>query len=73
MKRLSDLIEAHINDTGTGFEMDDIISIGRYPDEVVQAILAIEKQNRSSRYKFGLSNPASFPALRALAARYPAM
>ena len=70
---LSELIDRHISGTGNGFEIDDIMSNGKYPLEVIEAIADIETRYRSADYRIGVSNPASFEELRELGKLYPTL
>jgi hypothetical protein len=66
-RTLKELIERHITSSGTGFEIDDIISGGAFSNEVVNAIYDIDRRYRTEIYKMGSSNPASFAELQKLA------
>lgn len=70
---LSEMIERHIEGTGNGFEIDDIVSSGKFPDEVVEAIANIEKKYRYDGYTLGISNPDSFEELLTVAQNHPGL
>jgi len=61
---VKNLIELHISGRGSGFEIDDIISCGKYSELMIGELEEIEKRYRSSLYKIGTSNPSSFEDLR---------
>lgn len=68
---LRELIERHIASSGTGYEIDDIISSGNFSAEIITRIVDIEQRYRSKTFKVGISNPASYVELRQLADQYP--
>ena len=68
----SEALIHHIEGTGTGFEVDDLMSWSPTPEQDEKAIaplLRIHEQYRSIEYPIGISNPASFAEIRALAER----
>ena len=67
---LEEAIERHINSTGNGFELDDVISNGRFPDDVTDRIIELARKYRTAQYPIGTSNPDSFEELRSLASQY---
>lgn len=67
---LEDAIERHIQSTGTGFEIDDIVSCGRYPRAVTDRLYELSQKYQTSEYPIGISNPASFDELKLLARDY---
>jgi hypothetical protein len=60
-------IVRHTNGTGTGFEIDDLLSDGSCPQDTIDKILFIEEKYRNDDYPIGISNPASFQELLELA------
>jgi hypothetical protein len=67
---LAEAVDHHIHSTGTGFELDDVMSGDRYPKEVVDGLYEIAAKYRTPEYPIGVSNPASFEELRLFAERY---
>lgn len=67
---LQEAIDRHIQGTGTGFEIDDIISSGHYPAEVVDRILNLSHKYRTNEYPVGISNPECFDELSLIAREY---
>jgi hypothetical protein len=68
----SEALIHHIDGTGTGFEVDDLISWSPTPkqeEEAIKPLLDISERYRSDAYPIGVSNPASFNEIRALAER----
>lgn len=68
----SEALLHHVEGTGTGFEVDDLISRSPTSEQVEEAIaplLDINERYRSDEYAIGVSNPASFAEIRALAER----
>lgn len=62
----------HVEGTGSGFEIDDLMSwspTAEQEEKTLRPLLRISEQYRSDEYPIGLSNPASFPEIRALAER----
>ena len=55
----------HVDGTGSGFELDDILSQG-CDDELRASILSIHNEYKNGEYPIGTSNPSSFDRLRAL-------
>lgn len=68
---LREAIEKHIYKTGNGFEIDDVMSIGRFPREVTDRIYDISRRYSSPDYPIGISNPDSFTELRSIADEFP--
>ena len=54
------MINRHISSEGNGFEIDDIMSGGKYPDWVTDRIVLISDKHKSETYPIGISNPESF-------------
>lgn len=50
--------------------MDDVMSCGRYPKEVVDGIYEIATKYRTPEYPIGVTNQASFDELKLFAERY---
>jgi hypothetical protein len=68
----SEALMRHVNGTGTGYEIDDLMSWSPTPEQEEKAIaplLEIHERYRSSEYPIGISDPASFDEIRALAER----
>jgi hypothetical protein len=68
----SDALFHHVERTGTGWEIDDLMSWSPTPEQEEKAIaplLDIHERYRSADYPIGISNPASFDEIRALAER----
>ena len=66
----SEALRHHIEGTGTGFEVDDLMSWSPTTEQEEKAIaplLDIHERYRSDDYAIGTSNPASFAEIRALA------
>ena len=66
----SDALMRHVEGIGTGYEIDDLVSWSPTPEQEEKAIaplLDIHARYRSDQYPIGISNPASFPEIRALA------
>ncbi|MES2857297.1 MAG: hypothetical protein V4692_15615 [Bdellovibrionota bacterium] len=63
----------HVDGTGNGFELDDLLTIKADDDLsahekiVIEQITAIHAEFRTDAYPVGTSNPASFDKLRRLA------
>lgn len=69
---LEEAIDRHIHSTGTGFELDDVVSSGRYPKGVTDRLYEISQKYRTPEYPVGVSNPESFDDLRLLASEHGA-
>lgn len=67
---LEEAIERHISSTGTGFELDDVMSNGRFPKQVTDRLFEISSRYRTPEHPTGVTNPASFNDLRLLAAQF---
>lgn len=69
MKKPSQLIRAHIDGTGNGYELDDLVSRwkGQIHDEIGDRLVAIHRRFRTENYPIGTSNPESFDQLEQLA------
>lgn len=68
----SDALMQLVEGTGTGFEVDDLMSWSPTPEQEEKAIrplLDIHERYRSEEYPIGTSNPSSFDEIRALAER----
>ena len=68
----SEAILHHVEGTGSGYEVDDLMSWSPTPEQEEKAItplLDIHERYRSAEYPIGISNPASFDKIRALAER----
>ena len=68
----SEALLRHVESTGSGYEIDDLMSWSPTPDQEEKAIaplLDIHERYRSAEYPIGISNPASFEEIRALAER----
>jgi len=68
----SEALLHHVEGTGTGFEIDDLMTWSPTPDQeakAVQPLLVIHEKYRSDEYPIGLNNPASFAEIRGLAER----
>lgn len=71
----SEALIHHVEGTGTGFEVDDLMTWSPTPEQEEKAIaplLDIHERYRSDSYPIGTSNPASFAEIRALAERLKA-
>ena len=68
----SEALLHHVEGTGTGYEIDDLMSWSPTPEQEEKAItplLDIHERYRSAEYPIGISNPTSFDEIRALAER----
>ena len=68
----SEALMHHVDGTGTGFEVDDLMSWSPTPEQEEKAIrplLDIHERYSSDEYPIGISNPASFAEIRILAER----
>ena len=68
----SEALTRHVEGTGTRYEIDDLMSWSPTPEQEEKAIaplLDIHERYRSPEYPIGISNPASFVEIRALAER----
>jgi hypothetical protein len=68
----SEALMRHVEGTGTGFEVDDLMTWSPTPEQEEKAIrplLDIHERYRSREYSIGISNPASFAEIKALAKR----
>ena len=68
----SEALLHHVEGTGRGYEIDDLMSWSPTPEQEEKAItplLDIHRRYRSPKYPIGTSNPASFAEIRALAER----
>ena len=57
--KLKNQIRHHIDGTGNGYDLDDVMSRGLYPEWVSDAIYDIAKKHENGEYPIGISNPAS--------------
>jgi hypothetical protein len=67
---LKEAIWQHISGTGTGFELDDVMSSGRYSKDVLDAIYQIHDKYRTNEYPVGISNPECFNELKKVGERF---
>ena len=68
----SEALMRHIEGTGTGWEIDDLMSwspTAEQEEKAIGPLLDIAIRYRSEEYPIGFSNPASFAEIRALAER----
>jgi hypothetical protein len=68
----SEALMHHVEGTGSGFEVDDLMSwspTSEQEEKAIRPLLRISEQYRSDEYPIGISNPASFTEIRALAER----
>ena len=68
----SDALLHHIDGTGSGYEVDDLMSWSPTPEQqekAIEPLLDIHERYRSAEYPIGISNPASFEEIRELAER----
>jgi len=66
----SEALIHHIEGTGTGFEVDDLMSWSptrEQEEKALKPLPDIHERYRSVEYPIGISNPASFEEIRALA------
>jgi hypothetical protein len=72
-RKPSEFIRRHLDGTGSGYDLDDLVTLGRSDlEDVAQEVVAISMRHRTLEYPIGISNPASEPELRALAERLEA-
>lgn len=68
--RVSETLLHHIDGTGTGFEVDDLMSwspTAEQEETAIAPLLNIHHRHRSDEYPIGTQNPASLAEIRALA------
>ena len=68
----SEALFHHVEGTGTGYEIDDLMSWSLTPEQeesAIKPLLDIHERHHSAEYSIGISNPASFEEIRALAER----
>jgi len=68
----SEALMHHVDGTGTGYEIDDLMHWSPTPEQeekAIAALLDISERYGTAEYPIGISNPASFAELRALAER----
>jgi hypothetical protein len=68
----SEALLHHVNGTGTGYEVDDLLTWSPTPEQEEKAIgplLEINERYRSDAYPIGVGNPAADEEIRALAER----
>lgn len=68
----SDALMRHVEGRGTGYEIDDLMHWSPTPEQEEKAIaplLEISERYGTNEYPVGISNPASFAEIRALAER----
>jgi hypothetical protein len=66
----SEALLRHVDGRGTGYEIDDLMSWSPSEEQEQKAIaplLEISERYATNEYPIGISNPASFGELRALA------
>jgi len=69
---ISEALTHHIEGTGTGWEIDDLMSWTPNREEdkrAIDALLDIHERYRCEEYPIGVTNPASIPEMRELADR----
>jgi hypothetical protein len=60
----------HVERRGTGFEIDDLMSwspSAEQEEKAIAPLMEISERYASNEYPIGISNPASFDEIRALA------
>jgi hypothetical protein len=69
----SELIRNHLNGSGSGFDLDDLVSTGlpQYED-VAKEVVEISFRCRTAECPIGIANPASFAELTSLVERLEA-
>jgi hypothetical protein len=69
MERPSVLIMRHVDDSGNGYELDDLLSMKNSVrmDDIIERIITIHKRHATIVYPIGTSNPAAIEELRSLA------
>ena len=69
MQKPSEMIRSHINGTGTGFDLDDLMTrdTGGIYDEIMERLVDIHRRFRTPNHRIGTSNPDSFGELENLA------
>lgn len=69
MERPSVLIMRHVQDSGNGYELDDLLSMkNSVPmEDIIEKIIDIHRRYATSAYPIGTSNPAANEDLRSLA------
>jgi hypothetical protein len=70
MEKPSEMIRSHISGTGSGFELDDLMTrrTGGIYDQILKRLVDIHRRFRTPEYRIGTSNPASFDELEGFAA-----
>jgi len=72
-RKPSEFIRRHLDGSGSGFELDDLVSLGRPElEDVAQEVIAIASRHRTPEYPVGIANPNAEPELLALAERLEA-
>jgi len=72
-RKPSEFIRRHLDGSGSGFELDDLVSLGRPElEDVAQEVIAISFRHRTPEYPVGIANPSAEPELRAMAERLEA-
>lgn len=69
-KKPSQILIDYIEGRGRGTEIDDYVHGNITDDEeekIIRPLMRISKDYSTSEYPIGISNPDSFPSLRALA------
>ena len=68
----SEALLHHVRGTGTGWEIDDLMTWSPTPEQeekVIGPLLDIHERYRSADYPIGIANPASIAEIEALAER----
>jgi hypothetical protein len=66
----SEALIRHVEGGGTGFEIDDLMSwspTAEQEEKAIAPLLELSQRYASNEYPVGISNPASFAEVRALA------
>ncbi len=66
----SDALLRYVEGTGGGYELDDLVHASNSEEterEAIEPLLEISRRYSTREYLIGISNPASFPEIRALA------
>ena len=68
----SEALIRHVEGTGTGWEVDDLVTWSptrEQEEKAIAPLLETHERYRSDEYPIGTTNPASFPEIRPLADR----
>ena len=72
-RKPSEFIRHHLDGTGSRFDLDDLVSLGRPElDDVAQEVVAISFRFQTPEYPVGIANPEAHSDLLALAERLEA-